>query len=303
MSGVQLSPGGGAAPAAGEVVLPPAWVAETVRRALAEDVGRGDLTTLATVPAELEGEATIYAKAEGILAGLPFAEGVFGQVDPRLRFTALLRDGARVTPGTAVARVTGPVRGILTAERVALNFLQQLSGVATATHSLVAACAGTGTRVLDTRKTAPGLRLAQKYAVRVGGGLNHRFGLDDGILIKRNHLRAAGGIAVAVARARSAYAPFHRVAVEVESLEEVAEALAAGADWLLLDNMTPETAAAAVRTVAGRVPVEASGNMTPARAAAFAAAGVDFVSAGALTHSAPALDLHLRLERPSPPTL
>jgi len=276
--------------------LPPEWDLEPLlRAALAEDVGAGDVTTLATVPADRQGEASIRAKAAGVICGLPVAARVFVLVEPRVRFTPEVAEGARVAPGDLVARLEGPARGILTGERVALNLLQHLSGIATRTAGFVARVQGTKARIVDTRKTLPGLRALAKYAVRVGGGHNHRYGLYDGVLIKENHIAAAGGVGEAVRRAR-AYAPHTgRIEVEVERLDQIDEALAAGADVLLLDNMELATLREAVRRVAGRALLEASGNMTEERVAEVAAAGVDLISVGALTHSVTALDLSLRL--------
>ncbi|WP_243030474.1 carboxylating nicotinate-nucleotide diphosphorylase [Thermus altitudinis] len=271
---------------------------ETLRAWLLEDLGHGDLTSALTVPEDLRGQATILAKEEGVVAGLPVAREVFALVDARIAFTPLVEEGARVRPGQEVARLEGPLRGILAGERLALNLLQRLSGIATLTRTYVEALRGTRTQVLDTRKTTPGLRALEKYAVRVGGGRNHRFGLFDGILIKENHIRAAGGVGEAVRRARAQAPHYLRVEVEVTNLAELEEALEAGADLILLDNFSPEAIREAVRRVGGRVPVEASGNMTPERARKAAEAGVDYVSVGALTHSAKALDLSLLVVQP-----
>jgi nicotinate-nucleotide pyrophosphorylase (carboxylating) len=279
------------------VLLPdPALVDEVVRLSLREDVGRGDVTTLATVPPDQWGRARIVAKAAGVVAGLPVATRVFRLLDARCRAECSVADGEACRPAQALAEVTGPLRAVLSGERVALNFLQRLSGIATLTRRYVEALACTRAQVVDTRKTTPGLRALEKYAVRVGGGRNHRFGLDDGILIKENHVRAAGGVAEAVARARQAATHLQRVQVEVRDLEELEEAVRAGADAVLLDNMELPTIAEAVRRVAGRAVVEASGNMGLERARAAAEAGVDLVSVGALTHSAPALDVSLLVE-------
>lgn len=266
---------------------------ETLKAWLLEDLGHGDLTTLLTVPEDLWGRAVILAKEEGVIAGLPVAKEVFFLGDARIAFTALVGEGERVGPGQEVARLEGPLRGILAGERLALNLLQRLSGIATLTRAYVEALAGTKTQVLDTRKTTPGLRALEKYAVRVGGGRNHRYGLFDGILIKENHIRAAGGVAEAVKRAKAGAPHYLKVEVEVGNLAELEEALEAGADLILLDNFPLEEIREAVRRVGGRVPLEASGNMTLERARAAAEAGVDFVSVGALTHSAKALDLSL----------
>ena len=271
---------------------------EALRAWLREDLGQGDLTSLLVVPEDLEGEAVILAKEGGVLAGLWVAERVFALADPRTAFTPLVAEGARVAEGTEVARVRGPLRGILAGERLALNLLQRVSGIATLTRAYVEALAGTKAQILDTRKTTPGLRALEKYAVRVGGGRNHRYGLFDGILLKENHVRAAGGVGEAVRRAKARAPHYLKVEVEVRSLEELEEALEAGADLILLDNFPLEALREAVRRVGGRVPLEASGNMTLERAKAAAEAGVDYVSVGALTHAAKALDLSLLVVRP-----
>ncbi|WP_185747703.1 carboxylating nicotinate-nucleotide diphosphorylase [Thermus amyloliquefaciens] len=271
---------------------------DTLKAWLLEDLGHGDLTTRLTVPEDLVGQAVILAKERGVMAGLPVAREVFALADARITFTPLVEEGMRVEPGQEVARLEGPLRGILAGERLALNLLQRLSGIATLTRAYVEALKGTKTQVLDTRKTTPGLRALEKYAVRVGGGRNHRFGLFDGILLKENHIRAAGGVAEAVRRAKAG-APHHlKVEVEVTNLAELAEALEAGADLILLDNFPLEDLREAVRRVGGRVPLEASGNMTLERARKAAEAGVDYVSVGALTHSAKALDLSLLVVKP-----
>lgn len=280
--------------------LPPSLPSDLIlepllRAALAEDVGSGDLTTLATVPAEAQAAATIVAKAAGVIAGLPVAARVFALTDPEVSFEAVVAEGATAESGTTVARLCGPARGILTGERVALNFLQHLSGIATRTAKLVELIAGTGARIVDTRKTVPGMRALAKYAVRVGGGQNHRYGLYDAILIKENHIAAAGGIGEAIRRARSAAPHTGRIEIEVESLDQIPEALDAGAEILLLDNMSPELMREAVRRIGGRALTEASGNVNEATVAAVAAAGVDLISVGSLTHSVTALDLSLRL--------
>jgi nicotinate-nucleotide pyrophosphorylase (carboxylating) len=268
---------------------------QVVREALMEDVGAGDITTLATVPAEAHAEAQIVAKAAGVIAGLPVAQRVFHHLDPAVEFRPAAAEGNAVRPGETVARLFGRAHPILTGERVALNFLQHLSGIATRTSQFVLLVQGTRARIADTRKTVPGLRLLAKYAVRVGGGHNHRLGLYDAVLIKENHAAAAGGIAAAVARAR-AYAPHTmRIEVEVRDAREVEEALAAGADVILLDNFTLEQIRAAVEQIGTRALIEASGGITEENVAAIAATGVDVISVGALTHSVPALDLSLLL--------
>jgi nicotinate-nucleotide pyrophosphorylase (carboxylating) len=276
--------------------LPPEWVLEPIlRAALAEDVGAGDLTTHSTVPEDLLGEAAIIAKAPGVICGLPVAARVFALVDDRVRLSAEVAEGATVSAGDRVARVEGPARGILTGERAALNFMQYLSGIATRTAAFCGLVAGTGARVIDTRKTVPGLRALAKYAVRVGGGHNHRHGLYDAILIKENHITAAGGVGEAVRRARVQAPHTARIEVEVERLEQIEDALAAGADILLLDNLELPVLREGVRRIAGRALVEASGGISEESVAAIAAAGVDLISVGALTHSVTALDLSLRL--------
>ncbi|AEB12815.1 carboxylating nicotinate-nucleotide diphosphorylase [Marinithermus hydrothermalis] len=269
---------------------------EQIRTWLLEDVGHGDLTTQLTVPQDAQGQGVILAKEAGVLAGIEAARLVFHEVDPTLRFTALKADGDRLEPVQAVARIEGRLASILTAERLALNLLQRLSGIATLTRKYVEAVAGTQARILDTRKTTPGLRALEKYAVRVGGGHNHRFGLFDGILIKDNHIAAAGGVRAAVTRARARAPHGLRVEVEVTTLAELEEALEAGADVILLDNMDLPTLRQAVARTAGRARLEASGGMTLERVRAVAETGVDFISVGALTHSAKALDLSLEIE-------
>jgi nicotinate-nucleotide pyrophosphorylase (carboxylating) len=266
-----------------------------VRLALAEDIGAGDATTRAVIGEETDCAAEILAKETGVACGLGFAEAVFAELDPRVRFDALAQDGALVdAPPVVVARVEGPARAILTGERTALNLVGRLSGVATLTRHYVDAVAGTGATILDTRKTTPGLRALEKYAVRCGGGTNHRLGLDDAILVKDNHLRLAGGIVAAVERAREA-AMGLPVEVEAETMEDVAAALAAGADRILLDNMTPDLLSQAVSLVGGRAALEASGGVTLDTVRAVAETGVDFISVGALTHSARSLDVSLEV--------
>jgi len=268
---------------------------ERIREWLAEDLGRGDVTTALLVPPDLGGRGQIVAKAPGVLAGIGVAAEVFRLVDPSVRFDPRADDGDELVPGQTVAELEGPLAAILGGERLALNLLQRLSGIATLTRAYVRAVEGTGAKILDTRKTTPGLRALEKYAVRVGGGHNHRFGLFDGILIKDNHIAAVGGVAEAVRRAKAG-APHHlKVEVEVTSLAELEAALRAGADLVLLDNMDEATIREAVRLAGGRVPLEASGNMTLKRVRRVAEAGVDYISVGALTHSAPALDLSLEV--------
>jgi nicotinate-nucleotide pyrophosphorylase (carboxylating) len=269
-----------------------------IARSLEEDIGFGDFTTLYTVPAERALTATIITRQPGVIAGLDVAAAVFRAVDADLHIELLVADGAQVTSNARIARIEGSARSILTAERTALNFLGRLSGVATLTSQCVAAVAGTRAEIIDTRKTTPGLRALEKYAVRLGGGRNHRFALDDGILIKDNHIAAAGGIGPAVAGARQGAPHLLKIEVECETLEQVHEALAAGADVILLDNMSvgqQREAVAVIRQHDTRVLIEASGNIGthPERLAAVAATGIDFISLGALTHSAPNFDLSL----------
>jgi len=268
---------------------------EIVRAALAEDVGSGDATTLATVEASARARATITQKAPGVLYGFAAAVETFAQLDREASFEWLAPEGVWHEPGTLVGRIDGSARGLLTGERTALNFLQRLSGVATMTARYVRAVEGTGVLILDTRKTTPGLRTLEKAAVRAGGGTVRRTGLYDAILIKENHIAAAGGVAEAIERARGDY-PDLPLEVEVRNEEEIAQALAAGAPQLLLDNMDPARLRAAVEQVSGRAELEASGGITLETVRDHAVDGLHFISVGALTHSAPALDLSLILE-------
>ena len=265
---------------------------ETVARALAEDIGAGDLTA-ALIPEDRGATATVITREPMVLCGTAWFDEVFRQLDPRITVAWHHGDGARVAAGDVLCELDGPARPLLTGERTALNFLQLLSGTATRAAEWAAAVAGTRTRVLDTRKTLPGLRTAQKYAVKCGGCDNHRLGLFDGVLIKENHILAAGGIAAAIAAARAA-SPSVPIEVEVESLAELDEAIAGGADIAMLDNFTNEDTAEAVRRTAGRLKLEASGNVTLARLPGLAALGIDFVSAGALTKDVSAIDLSMR---------
>jgi nicotinate-nucleotide pyrophosphorylase (carboxylating) len=275
-----------------------AVVTDLIRTALAEDVGRGDITTRLTVPATARARGTLLAKQDGVLAGLPLVARVFDAVGGGVTVTAAAaaNDGDGFNTGTTLATVEGPAAAVLIGERLALNFVQQLSGVATLTRQYVDAVRGTKARIIDTRKTTPGLRVLEKYAVRMGGGANHRTGLDDGVLIKDNHLVAAGGVAAALAAARHGAPHGLKIEVECATLAQVDEAVAAGADAILLDNMTPETMADAVRRIAGRAVVEASGGVSLASVRAIAATGVDLISVGALTHSAPAVDISLKIQ-------
>jgi nicotinate-nucleotide pyrophosphorylase (carboxylating) len=261
--------------------------------ALREDMPEGDVTSESIIPANARSEAYFLAKEDGVLAGLPVAARVFERIDPSIIFIERFRDGSSFTRSDKLARVKGPTIALLKGERTALNFLQRLCGVATVTRRFVEAIAGTKTRILDTRKTLPGLRLLDKYAVRTGGGTNHRTSLSDMVLIKDNHLRHVGSVAEAVRRARAHIRPGVRVEVEAANLLQVREALAAGADMIMLDNMPLETMRQAVVLAGGRVPLEASGNMTLDRVRAVAETGVDFISVGALTHSARAVDISL----------
>ena len=274
-----------------------AGMPDTVRRALAEDAADRDVTTQALVDAAQQGSARFLAKGHGVAAGLPVAKEAFGQVDAALRFSALVQDGARFAPGDVLATVRGSLAAILRAERVALNFVQRLSGVATATARYVAAVEGTGATILDTRKTTPGLRLLEKYAVRMGGGQNHRLDLSAAVLIKDNHIAALRAqemtLAELVARARTRAKRGLVVEMEVTSVAMAREAIDAGADIVLLDNMGLAAMRAAARLARGRCKTEASGGMTLRRVRRVAETGVDYISVGALTHSAPAVDISL----------
>jgi nicotinate-nucleotide pyrophosphorylase (carboxylating) len=265
-----------------------------VAAALAEDVGDGDLTTEGVVPAEARCRALLLVKEPGVLCGVTAAAHVFRTLDPAVGVEPLIEEGARLREPAAVARLEGPARAILTGERTALNLLGRLSGIATLTSRYVGAVAGTRAKILDTRKTTPGLRALERYAVRCGGGVNHRFGLHDAILLKENHLRIAGGIRAATAALGDRNGTL--VEVEAETLAEVEEALDAGVGRILLDNMTVEEVARAVGLAAGRVPLEASGGITLENVRAYAETGVDFISIGALTHTARSLDVSLEVE-------
>jgi nicotinate-nucleotide pyrophosphorylase (carboxylating) len=264
---------------------------------LAEDVGRGDRTTEAVIPAVETGRARIEARAAFVVAGLDLARMCFeAAASGDLEWAPFCRDGDRVEQETVLAHVQGSLRAILTGERTALNLVGRLSGVATSARRLVDAVAGTAATIVDTRKTTPGLRVLEKYAVRCGGASNHRFGLDDGVLIKDNHVAAAGGVGEAVMRARKRIPHGLKIEVEVSDFDSLDEALAAGADAILLDNMTPELVAAAVGRAGGKVILEASGGITLANARAFAEAGVDLISSGAMTHSVASADVALEVE-------
>lgn len=274
--------------------LDPALYREAVRRALAEDLGWGDVTTDATVDADLKARGVILAKAPCVMAGIDIAAEAFQQLDPAAVFQAHRHDGDRCQPGDVVAEVRGAAGAMLTAERTALNFVQRLSGIATLTRRFVDAAEG-GITILDTRKTTPSLRALEKYAVRAGGGTNHRGGLDDGILIKDNHIRLAGGVERAMRRMKEAGQEMS-IEIEVQSLEQLDQALDAGADIILLDNLSTDQIREAVRRIKGRAKVEISGGVTLDRIPELARTGADYVSVGALTHSAPSVDLSFELE-------
>lgn len=267
-----------------------------VRRALEEDIGQGDVTSQWTLPADLAGRGVFLAKADGILAGLEVAKEVFHQVSASVVWVAMRADGDAIHPGEHIAWVTGPMPAILTAERTALNLLQRMSGIATLTQRYVQAVKGAKAVILDTRKTAPGLRLLDKWAVRLGGGQNHRMRLDDMVLIKDNHIAACGSIAAAVERVRAQNAPGLPIEVEVKTWAELEEAVALKPDRIMLDNMSPDEMRQAVEWVNGRVLLEASGGITLESVRAVAETGVDFISVGALTHSVMALDISLEVE-------
>jgi nicotinate-nucleotide pyrophosphorylase (carboxylating) len=270
-----------------------------VRNALAEDIGSGDVTSVPIIPSNVQLRGTFLVKANGIIAGLDVVGEVFAQVDPSIRYERLVADGSPVRAGDVVARAEGHGPGLLIGERVALNFLQRMSGIATLTQQYVAAVAGAKTRILDTRKTAPGLRILDKRAVQLGGGENHRIGLYDMVLIKDNHIEAAGGITAAVARVRQAHNNLP-IEVEVTTLAQLDEALGLGVDRIMLDNMSRETMTEAVRRTAGRVELEASGGITLETVARVAATGVALISVGALTHSVQALDVSLEITLAAP---
>jgi nicotinate-nucleotide pyrophosphorylase (carboxylating) len=274
--------------------LPDLLIAETVRAALTEDLGRaGDITSLACVPADTRLRAVFAARQAGVVAGLACARLAVLALDPGADFKAIVDDGARVGPGDKLAWVDANARALLGAERVALNLLGRLSGVATLTRAYVDAIDGTGALIVDTRKTTPGLRALEKYAVRCGGGVNHRFGLDDAILIKDNHIAACGSVAEAVRRAKAAAGHLTKVEVEIDRLDQLEDALRHGPDVVMLDNFNPDDMATAVRLTAGRARLEASGGVNLQTVRAIAESGVDVISVGALTHSASVLDIGL----------
>ena len=275
----------------------PTWLLQAdpvILAALREDISSEDVTTNAIMPTAVPGQVELLCKEEGIIAGLPVFARTFTLLDSSVEIEYFCQEGDRVTKGQHLATLRGDIRVLLSGERVALNFLQRMSGIATYTRMVADRLSGTSTRLLDTRKTTPNLRLLEKYAVRVGGGYNHRFNLSDGVLLKDNHISAAGGVARAIEMARE-YAPFVRkIEVEVENMDMVREAVEAGADIIMLDNMTHEQMKEAVDFIAGRAETECSGNVTLDNVAALADLGVDYISSGALTHSAPILDLSLK---------
>jgi len=274
--------------------LPRVMIEPLVQAALIEDLGRaGDITSDAIIPADLQTKTVLAARKHGVVAGLDCARFAFALIDPAIRMIVEKEDGTPVAPGDIIARIEGPARGIITAERTALNFLGHLSGVASATAAVVEAIKGTKTQVVCTRKTTPGLRALEKYAVRAGGGSNHRFGLDDAVLIKDNHIAIAGGITQALTRAKARAGHLVKIEIEVDTLDQLKQVLELGADVILLDNMSPEMLKEAVGIVAGRAITEASGGVTIANAATIAASGVDLMSLGWLTHSAAVLDIGL----------
>jgi nicotinate-nucleotide pyrophosphorylase (carboxylating) len=281
-----------------DAFLSPLEIEAAVMRALAEDLGRaGDVTSVATIPEGTQARAVLVARTAGVIAGLPLVEATFSKLAPGIAISATVRDGASVTSKTTLMRIAGPARALLAAERTALNLLGHLSGVASATHEFVRAAAGTKLRICCTRKTTPGLRALEKYAVRCGGGFNHRFGLDDAMLIKDNHIAVAGGIRAVLERARDAAGHLVKIEIEVDTLDQLAEVLAVGlADAVLLDNMDPATLRQAVALVGGKLPLEASGGIILDTIAAIAATGVDYASSGWITHSAPNLDVALDIE-------
>jgi len=280
-----------------DAFLSPLEIDATVTRALAEDLGRaGDVTSIATIPEDTQARAVVVARKAGVISGLPLVAATFTKLSDEIKIAGHQRDGANV-PRTALMTVTGPARAILAGERVALNFLGHLSGVATATHEFVRRIAGTRTRFCCTRKTTPGLRALEKYAVRCGGGFNHRFGLDDAILIKDNHIAVAGGIRAVLERAHASAGHLVKIEIEVDTLDQLREVLDVGiADAVLLDNMDPATMRQAVEMVGGRFALEASGGITLETIAEVAKSGVDYASSGWVTHSAPNLDIALDIE-------
>src|SRR5215475_7184427 len=281
-----------------DAFLSPLEIDAVVTRALAEDLGRaGDVTSIATIPESAQARAVVVAREAGVISGLPLAAATFAKLAPETAISAERRDGARVAEKTTLMTLEGPARAVLAAERVALNLLGHLSGVATATHEFVRRIKGARTRICCTRKTTPGLRALEKYAVRCGGGFNHRFGLDDAMLIKDNHIAVAGGIGAVLKRAKAAAGHLVKIEIEVDTLDQLREVLEAGsADAVLLDNMDAATMRKAVEMVAGKFPLEASGGITLDTIAEIAKTGVDYASSGWITHSAPHLDVALDIE-------
>jgi nicotinate-nucleotide pyrophosphorylase (carboxylating) len=281
-----------------DAFLSPLEIDAVVTRALAEDLGRaGDVTSIATIPESAQARAVVVAREAGVISGLPLAAAAFAKLAPETAISAQARDGARVAEKTTLMTLEGPARAVLAAERVALNLLGHLSGVATATHEFVRRVEGTRTRICCTRKTTPGLRALEKYAVRCGGGFNHRFGLDDAMLIKDNHIAVAGGIRAVLERARASAGHLVKIEIEVDTLDQLREVIAVGlADAALLDNMDAATLRQAVEMVGGRFPLEASGGITLESIAEIAKTGVDYASSGWITHSAPNLDVALDIE-------
>ena len=284
------------------IPLDPDYIYEAVERALMEDLGRGDITSRSTIRTLARGTGSFLAKQDLVLAGIEIADAVFAWFDVGMQIQSTANDGEEINAGKVFARVSGDAQALLAAERTALNFLQHLSGIATKTKTFVDTIAGTGAYIVDTRKTVPGLRTLEKYAVTCGGGRNHRMGLDDGVLIKDNHIALAGGIAEAVSRARETVGHLHKIEVETASIEQVHQALKANADIIMLDNMTPEQVQACVAVIKAsasderRALTEASGGITLENVRAYAEAGVDLISIGAITHSAPAVDISFKIK-------
>ncbi|MBO0133050.1 carboxylating nicotinate-nucleotide diphosphorylase [Agrobacterium burrii] len=280
--------------------LPRLIIEPLVRNALLEDLGlAGDITSAAVIPADHRSVVVMAAREPGVIAGLDAAELAFQLVDPAIMITRHVEDGASVVPGDIIATIEGPSRGLLTAERTALNFLGHLSGIASVTAKIAASISGTKTSIACTRKTTPGLRALEKYAVRAGGGMNHRFALYDAVLIKDNHIAVAGGVRAAIHSAKQGVGHLVKIEVEVDTLTQLREVMDEGVDAVLLDNMTPEQLREAVAIVAGRAITEASGRINPQTAAAIAASGIDLISIGWLTHSAPVLDIGLDFQSQS----
>ena len=275
-------------------MINPLLIEDAVRAALNEDLGRaGDITSQATIPASAMATAVIASRQVGVIAGIAFSQTAFHLMDPQLKFEILVGDGGKVSAGTEVARISGPARALLSGERVALNYLGRLSGIASLTAKFAAEISHTKAKIADTRKTTPGLRAFEKYAVRCGGGMNHRFGLDDAVLIKDNHIAVAGGVAAALRAAKNSVGHLVKIEIEVDNLQQLREVIAEGADVVLLDNMSLPQLREAVQMVGGRMKCEASGNVNLSTVKAIAETGVDIISSGALTHSAPVLDLGL----------